>query len=224
MAIGVLILGESNTGKTASLLNMNPDKTLLIQTIRKPLPFQWQKKGWSYFDKNNTDGNIYSTENPQKIHKAMVNTKKEIVVIDDFQYIMANEFMRRGLEKTYDKFTEIQQAAWFILHSIANINKNKRVYILMHYQKDDFGNIRAKTIGKMLDDKIVIEGMFSVVLRTSTENKYKFRTVNDGADLVRTPIDLFNESEIPNDLDYVDQAICKYYDINQEAITQDDNL
>lgn len=214
MGYPILILGESGTGKSASLRNLDPQKTLLMQTIRKPLPFR--SVGWSPIDRNGS-GNVAVTDNWQRIINGIASAQnfgKEVVIIDDFQYLLANEFMRRSNEKSYDKFTEIGYHAWSVMMAAQEQGGNCRVYFLSHTQIDDTGHTKAKTIGKLLDEKITVEGLFSVVLRTAvTDQGYFFSTKNNGADTVKSPIGLFDSSRIDNDLAAVDQQIKNYYEI-----------
>lgn len=211
MGISVMVLGESGTGKSASMRDMNPAETLLIQAIKKPLPFRSNE--WKQLSKEG--GNIFVSDNSSNIIAAMQKTKRKIIIIDDFQYIMANEFMRRSDERGFDKFTEIGRHAWDILTAANQLSDDVRVYILAHTQSDDFGRVRAKTIGKMLDDKISIEGMLTIVLRTSVDGgNYQFRTRNNGSDTVKTPMGMFESEMIENNLKAIDDEICKYYGVN----------
>lgn len=218
MSIATLILGQSGTGKTASLRNLDPAHTLLIQAVKKPLPFR--SKGWAWFGKeSNPQGNIFVTDQAQTIIKLMKGTKRSVIVIDDFQYILANEFMRRVLDKetgnaAFAKYNEIAHNAWSILMAASQLSDEKRVYILGHTQEDDSGHIKAKTIGKLLDEKITIEGLLTIVLRTSVINgQYLFSTKNNGADTVKTPMGLFEDEHIENDLAAADAAIYSYYNL-----------
>lgn len=214
MGISVMVLGESGTGKSASMRDMSPAETLLIQAIKKPLPFRSSE--WKQLPKDG--GNIFVSDNSSNIIAAMQKTKRKIIIIDDFQYIMANEFMRRSDERGFDKFTEIGRHAWDILTSANQLADDVRVYILAHTQSDDFGRVRAKTIGKMLDDKISIEGMLTIVLRTSVDGgNYQFRTRNNGSDTVKTPMGMFESEMIENNLKAIDDEICKYYGVNQDG-------
>jgi len=209
MSISTLILGQSGTGKSASLRNMEPENTLLIQAVKKPLPF---RSKWTIVTKENPSGNIYQTDNADSICHAMANTKRDIVVIDDFQYVMSNEFMRRSNERGYDKFTDIGKNAWNILNMANQMAEGKRVYILSHTENDEQGKIKAKTIGKMLDQVITVEGMFTIVLRSQIINEqYVFSTQNNGQDTCKTPMGMFNDLFIENDLMAVDKAIVDYY-------------
>lgn len=210
MSIATLIIGESGTGKTTSLRNMSPAETLLIQAVKKPLPFRAQ--GWAHFNKDHQDGNIFVTDRSDDILSIMRKTRRKVIVLDDFQYVLANEFMRRSEEKGFDKFTEIGRHAWDIVSAANSLSDDVRVYILGHTQTDDFGKTKIKTIGKLLDEKIVIEGMFSIVLKTMvSDGRYLFATKNNGSDTVKSPIDLFDSDFIDNDLSAVDDAITHYY-------------
>src|SRR5690348_8482881 len=124
MSIATLILGESGTGKSYSLLNLNPSEVLLIQTIKKPLPFR--SKEWQHWNTESKTGNIFVMDDSQKIIHAMAKTKKLIIVIDDWNLIMTNEFMRRSEEKGYQKFTEIGKSAWDLLMNASTLSDNKR--------------------------------------------------------------------------------------------------
>jgi hypothetical protein len=210
-------LGESGSGKSASLRNMDPNKTLLVQAIAKPLPF---KNDWKVFDKETKQGNIFVTDKATDILMLIQNTKRKIIVIDDFQYVMANEFMRRSEERGYDKFTEIGRNAWNILMMAAQLPPDVRVYMLSHSDTNDAGRVKLKTIGRMLDEKITVEGMFTIVMRCVVrDGEYYFTTKNNGSDTVKTPMDMFTEEVIDNDLAMVDARICDYYEIPQSGAT-----
>lgn len=216
MSYACLVLGESGTGKTCSLRNLDPAKTLLIQPVRKPLPFR--AKGWKEALEKGDGGNIFVCNDAAKIVCAMNKAKQEIIVCDDWQYILASQFMARRNEKNYDKFTDIGGAGYDIVKAASELASNKRVYILAHTTTDDLGNIRIKTLGRMLDEKIVVEGMFTTVLRTFVDpgTGFYFLTQNNGHDTVKSPMGMFSARQIENDLSVVDQAICDYYGISNE--------
>lgn len=208
MSIATLILGQSGTGKSTSMRNLNPAETLLIQSIKKPLPFR--SAGWQPLTQSG--GNVYVCDNAAKICQIIEKTQKSIIVIDDFQYIMANEFMRRTTEKGYDKFTDIGRAAWDIFNAATGASDHKRVYILSHTEQNESGTTKIKTIGKMLDEKITLEGMVTICLKTVVTNGvYEFSTQNSGSDTVKSPLGLFESERIDNDLAAVDAAIVEYY-------------
>lgn len=216
MSTAVMILGESGTGKSTSLRNLDPSKVLLIQAIKKPLPFR--ATGWKTRASLKSEGNIIQTDDPGLIEKLLRQSPHEIVVVDDFQYVMANEFMRRNAEKGYDKFNDIGRHAWDILMAAGDLAEHRRVYILAHTQSNDIGKTSIKTIGRMLDDKITPEGLVTIVLRTEVrDGAYFFATQNNGSDTTKSPMGMFPEQLIDNDLAAVDAAICDYYQLTEAA-------
>lgn len=211
MAKKVLIIGESGTGKSASMRNFAKDEILIINVAAKDLPFREPKGG---FEK-------IATDNYREIKKAMQSTSKKVIVIDDVQYLMANEFMRRATEKGFDKFTEIAQNYWDMQQAINKLPEDVIVYELSHLERDQNGNQKAKTIGRMLDEKITVEGMFGIVLKTVVQDgKYYFQTQNSGSDTCKSPIGMFQNFLIDNDLKAVDKAIREYYDLPESTSTK----
>lgn len=214
MSAAVMILGESGTGKTASLRNLNPDDVLLIQPVRKPLPFR--SVGWRAFE-TGKGGNVFATDNAEKIVALMTRSPHPIVVIDDFQYVLSNEFMRRSDEKGFEKFSDIGRHAWEILSAATKLSDDRRVYILAHTASDEFGRVRMKTVGKLIDEKITPEGLVTICLRTVVrDGQYLFSTQNSGNDTCKSPMGMFAEREIENDLAAVDAAIVDYYGIGSD--------
>lgn len=216
MSTAIMILGESGTGKSTSLRNLDPKQTMLIQVVRKPLPFR--AKEWGYWDKEkNSTGNVFVTDHCETIIRYMRKTSKKIIIIDDFQYMLANEYMRRTAERGYEKFTDIGKNAWEVITAASDLAPDVRVYILAHTETND-GKTKMKTIGKMLDEKITPEGLFTIVLKTAVmDGHYKFITRNSGSDTVKSPMGLFDDEKIDNDLAVIDAAICEYYDLTREA-------
>lgn len=203
MATVTLILGKSGSGKSTSLRNFNPNEVALIQVIRKPLPFPgaaaWQP---------------LVTDDHDKIIRASRKTQRKVIVIDDFQYMLANEFMRRSAEKGFEKFTEIGRHTWDVFDALLKLPDDVRVYILSHTEESDAGQIKMKTIGKMLDEKITLEGMVTIVLRSVVQDGHNFfSTRNNGSDTTKAPMGMFEDDLIDNDLAAVDAAICSYYSI-----------
>lgn len=204
MGIPVFILGRSGTGKSTSLRNFKSGEILHINVMSKPLPFKGRF------------AETYNGDNYAEIAKAINKTKCKSIVIDDAQYLMANEFMRRSFEKGYDKFTEIANNFWTLINSITNdLPFDVIVYFLMHTDTDENGNEKAKTIGKLLDEKICIEGMSSIVLKTAVKDGvYSFLTQNNGHDTVKSPLGMFKTFEIENDLKAVDNTIREYWELD----------
>lgn len=131
--------------------------------------------------------------------------------------MMANEYMRRTNERGFEKFTEIGLHAWQLLVDLAQLPDDIRVYVLSHVDESDSGQIKIKTIGKMLDEKITLEGMVTIVLRTHVDGeRFCFATQNNGSDTTKSPMGLFESRMIDNDMAMVDAAICDYYEIKPQ--------
>jgi|SRR5580765_5195083 len=212
MAAVTFIIGESGTGKSRSLKSLDPKNTLLIQAIPKPLPFQTGE--WKRLNKDNPTGNVLVSDNAQQIVKWLSQTKRDIIVIDDLQFVMANEFMRRSGEVGFQKFNELARNLFDIMQACVNLPENKRVYLLSHSEVDEDGRIRAKTLGKMINNVLTLEALVTIVLRTEVVNgNYQFRTQNNGHDTVKSPEGLFSGESVDNDLSAVDAAIKAYYQI-----------
>lgn len=214
MGTATLILGESGTGKSTSLRNLDPTRTLLIQCINKPLPFS--SRDWKLRTKDNPNGNIYRTDKTDSIVNVLSKAPHEIIVIDDYQAVMVNELMSKCNERGYDKFTSIGKNAWDVFNAAGAGSDNRRVYILAHTQTDDFGSVRMKTVGKLVDSTLVPEGYFTIVLRTHVANgSYSFSTQSNGSDCCKSPMGMFDSLLIENDLAIIDETICHYYEINK---------
>lgn len=206
MGIPILVLGESGTGKSASLRNFQPEEVGVVNVCGKPLPFRSRIE-------------TFKSDDYLQIEKALKASPKKALVIDDCQYLMANEFMRTAKVNGYQKFTDIAQNFWTLVRLVIDeLPEDVLVYFLGHIERDANGNEKFKTIGKMLDEKITVEGMFTVVLKTYVrDGLYQFSTRNSGSDTVKTPIGLFEEPYIDNDLKAVDAAIRDYYNIKSKA-------
>lgn len=216
MGTATLILGDSGTGKSTSLRNLNPEEVILVKAVGKPLPFK--SRDWTPWDAAQKKGTVVNTDKWEFIVGVIKRAReygKRIVIIDDFQYVMSNEFMRRSDEKSFDKFTEIGRHAWEVIKAAQDAPDDLRVYFLAHTEETAMGRVKMKTIGKMLDEKITVEGMFTIVLRTLTrDDQFFFTTKNNGADTVKSPMGMFGANEIDNDLAFVDATICDYWGLS----------
>ncbi len=223
MSNTILIIGESGSGKSTSIRNLKSEETFLFNVLDKPLPFRGYKKQYIKTTNEARKANYLSTDNYglviatlKKINEERLEIKN--IIIDDFQYIMANEFMKRATERGFDKFTEIGQHAWSIVNTLIGLRENIDCFVLSHTDTDASGRVKPKTIGKMLDDKITLEGMFTVVLHALIlEGKYKFLTQNDGIHVAKSPMDMFKNKLIDNDLSYIKEQMTLYFneDIDQ---------
>ena len=204
MGIPVLILGESGTGKSCSMRRCTPDRFGVINVSGKPLPFR-------------TALRTYNTDDYTAVMGALIKSKAPSVVIDDSQYLMVNTLMRRMSEKSYDKFTDIAKAHWGLVQCvIQQLPPERIVYFMSHVERDQQGNEKAKTVGRMIDQYITLEGLFTIVLKTHvSDGRYTFITQNSGFDTVKTPMEMFSEIEIDNDLLMVDDTIREYYGLNE---------
>lgn len=210
MGIPVLALGESGSGKTMSIRKLNPASTVICMVEKQRLPF---KANFPMALKNANYAGI-STLFKQIADGERPNIKA--VVIDDSQYLLVNEFFDKAAEKGYDKFTSIALNFRNLIHYVnVALPDDVIVYFLHHTQVDDYGRTKAKTIGKLLDEKLTVEGCFDVVLMTErNQDGYWFRTHGTKNDPVKTPLEMFQEDLIPNDLAIIDDAIRNYYEMN----------
>ena len=207
MAIPVLIIGKSGSGKSTSLRNCtnNPEWNM-VNVLDKPLPFK---------------GKIPSivTDDYQQVMKSLAGSKAKSIVIDDAGYLITNYFMKNHSSKgagnaIFSMYNTLADNFWNLIEFIKKLPADKIVYIIMHEDINDFGDIKPKTIGKMLDEKICLEGMFTIVLRCVQENgKHLFITQADGGAVSKSPMGMFESLEIDNDLLTVDKAIREYYGI-----------
>nr|DAJ22322.1 MAG TPA: RecA like NTPase recombinase [Myoviridae sp. ct6nn14] len=215
MGLPVLIIGESGSGKSTSMRNFQPGELGIINVSRKPLPFRTSLK-------------CVNTDNYMQIDDTITKAKAKSLVIDDAQYLMANEFMRNAKVNGYQKFTDIALNFWTLVQTVVNnLPDQKIVYFMAHTERDASGNEKMKTIGKMLDEKITIEGLFTIVMKTVVQDgRYMFSTQTNGQDTVKTPMGMFDQPLIDNDLRMVDMTIREYYglpkNINQEE-NKDEN-
>lgn len=200
-----MIIGQSGSGKSTSLRNFGPEDAFVVNVSGKPMPFK------------NNGLKVWKSNNYQMITKALADAPHPSIVIDDATYLMTDEFMRTSNVKGYDKFTDMANNFYNLVKSASALPDDKIVYFLGHVEIDANGNEKFKTIGKMLDEKICLEGMFTIVLKTVVQDgKYMFQTQTNGHDTAKSPMGMFTESLIDNDLKVVDDTIRKYYNIQEE--------
>ena len=209
--MGVLLMGASGSGKSTSLRNLPAEETAIINITNKPMPFR-NKDNKKIVCLKDFNADSYD-ELYKQIIKAIQGTKKRIVVVDDSSYMMSFENFEKATNKGFDKFTTMAKNYYDLIKSAISCDGEKIVYIITHEEIDDVNQLyRPKTIGKMLSNQLVIEGLFSIVLRSLYKNgEYIFQTQNDGTSVCKSPMDMFEQKEMPNDLYEVDKLIREYY-------------
>lgn len=205
MAIPVLIIGKSGSGKSTSLRNCvdNPDWNL-IRVLDKPLPFRGKINGWH-------------TDDYQSVMKCIASSKANSIVLDDAGYLITNMFMRGHASQgagnaIFGFYNKIGDSFWNLIQFIVHLPGDKIVYVVMHEEQTDLGDIKPKTIGKVLDEKVCVEGMFTIVLRCIEESgRHMFVTQSADGAVSKSPIGMFEDLTIDNDLKLVDDTIREYY-------------
>lgn len=196
-----MIYGQSGTGKSTSLRNFTNDEVAVINVSGKPLPFRSKLT-------------TYDTDNYTKISSALGKIERKSIVIDDATYLMVNEFMRTAKVAGYQKYTDMAVNFNSLVAQASQLANDKIVYFLGHSDLKDDGTEHFKTIGKMLDNYVTVEGKFTIVLKTVVQDgKYYFSTHNSGQDTVKSPLGMFESNYVDNDLKAVDAIIRDYYGI-----------
>ncbi len=224
MAQEIIIIGQSGTGKSTSLTELDSTTTAIINPAKKALPFKGFKSKYKEWNKENPTGNLFNVDNAAQIIQVLdyIDTKRpEIrnVIIDDANYIMAFEYIKRAKETGFQKFTDIGVNYSNIITKGCGLRENINFIVMMHPEVDTdaLGNkiIKAKSVGKLVDQYLNIEGMFSIVLYTKVIKlekglDYVFITQNDGSNTGKSPRGMFDALEIKNDLSFVIKKIEEY--------------
>lgn len=207
MAQMLLVMGESGTGKSTSLRNCDPVTTAVVNPVGKPLPFK------NHFELLN---NVTDARTITKYMKEQAAAGKKLIVVDDFQYILAVPYMNRIKETGWDKYNDFGANYFDIINVCKDLPDDVVVAYMTHLETLENGLTTVKLIGKLLREKITIEGLFTVVLRTGVnEGKYYFYTQNSGKDTVKSPLGMFPAYAIDNDLNYVADKIRNFYEIGE---------
>lgn len=209
----ILIYGKSGSGKTRSLLHFGAEEIFLVNVAGKELPI---RNKFKYISK---------TDNVDTIIAALQRMPCKTAVIDDAGYLMTNMFMRghsqpkRG-SSSFDLYNDIADSFWRLIWTIKELPNDVNVYVIMHEDTNDYGDTKLRTIGKLLNDKVCIEGLSTIVLRCVTMgNEHCFRTTTDGNDITKTPEGMFDGDRIENDLKAADQKIRAFY--GDEEVSND---
>ena len=210
MGIPVLILGESGSGKSASLRNFKKGEIGILNIAGKPLPFKSELEPFNV----SREAKKMGVDRYSLIKEIAKKSKANSIVIDDSQYLLAFDSFDKAKETGYGKFTDMAVNFESLIEFVINeLDENKIVYFLHHCEVTDFGKTKAKTIGKMLDNQLTLEGLFSIVLLCQTDGAtHKFITQSDGTTTVKSPMEMFDK-EINNDLKMVDTTIREYYNL-----------
>ena len=211
MAEAVLIYGKSGSGKSRSMINFAEDEILLVNVCGKRQPF---KKQFKY---------VYNSDNYENIKAQLFKMPCMAAVIDDAGYLMSNEWMSKHSKpksgsSSFDIYNEIADHFYDLLVFIKNcLPPEKIVYIILHEESNDYGDVKLRTIGKLLDQKVCIEGMVTICLRCVAQDKqHMFSVQSNGQDISKSPEDMFETATIPNDLKFVDMTIREYYNFPSE--------
>jgi len=216
MSSSILIIGESGCGKSTSVKTLPPEETMIVNVIGKSLPFRGFKNKYKKLSPDGLEGNYYINDDPSsilRVIKLINETRLDIkyLVIDDFGYTLTNSFMRRASEVGYKKFTDIGVAAFKVFDSITSLRDDLFCFVIMHTEIDQNGKYKPRTIGKMIDQYVVIEGKFTCVYHALIiEGKHKFLTNNDGVHMARSSMGMHEEMLIDNDLMAIVNRINQY--------------
>lgn len=213
MGIPVFVIGRSGSGKTYSIKNFKADEVGVISVEKGRLPFKTDIKTVKIPKDFTVNTNAQLNAAKYAWIEMIINkSKAKSIIIDDSQYLLVNELFDRSKEKGYDKFIDIAVNFRDLVHFVNDMpDDDKIVYFLHHSESDTDGREKAKTIGRMLDEKLTLEGCFDIVLYCQD---HKFYTQAEGMSTAKTPEGLFDDVEIPNDLKAVDKAIREYYGLN----------
>jgi hypothetical protein len=199
MARLVFVLGKSGTGKTTSMRNLKKDEVNIISATGKELPFK-------------NDITQYTAPSYNHLYNAIEKATAPIVVIDDANYFMSFEEMNRVQEVGYNKFTQMAQNFFKMIQAITSKESDQTFYVMAHSADTEDGHLQLKTTGKLLSEKIVLEGLTNIVIASDVtpDNDFVFRVKTDGTG-VKSPLGMFNEPTVPNDLKEVNKIINDYY-------------
>lgn len=216
MAIPVLIIGESGTGKTTSARNLDPKTTMILKVVNKPLPFKNNKE----YKKENK--NCYVTDNYDELIKILKGVDQQekmkhikTIVIDDASYLLTYQLFEKAKDVGYTKFVDIALSFNALAKTILQLKRDDLVVYLLGHQQEKDGKVKFKAPGNMVDEKLCVEGLFTIVFNTNVNNEgYWFIIQNNGTNTSKCPMGMFETNMIENNLVIVNKAISDYYGID----------
>lgn len=211
MAKLICIMGESGSGKTTSMRNLDPSATYYIDCDGKGLPW----KGWKN-QYNEEKKNYFRTRNIPKIESLLINISGQAphiktIVVDTLNTCMIDKEMKSMKEKGFDKWIDLNQFIWNLIEDAGKLRDDLTVIFVMHSEtlRDDFGYVhtRIKTNGRKME-KVGLESLFNTVLLTKRvdSGKYIFETQSQNS-TAKSPMGAFETFEIDNDIQKVLEAL-----------------
>ena len=210
MGVPVLILGESGSGKSASLRNFEPNEICIYNVANKPMPFRKKLP-------------VLATANYNDIKTSIAKGYRKTYVIDDSQYLLCFESFAKAKESGYGKYTDMALHFYNLIQFVITQTPDDTIVYFLHHTETDgnTGKVKAKTLGKMLDTQLTVEGLFAIVLMCTTDGKrHTFITQSDGLTTCKSPMDML-DPEMDNDLKLVDDKIREYYEMGKRVKTDD---
>lgn len=222
----VFVVGKSGTGKSTSIRNLDPRETFIINVCNKDLPFRGSSSKYKRKSEDHK-GNLFVTNDYNQIIQTISGIGQcrpdiKTIIIDDFNYILTHQVFENAMQKGFDKFTIMAKSINDILEKIQSVRNDLYVFIMWHTELDTDGSHKIKTVGKMIDNQITPEGLATIVLHTQIKDKkYYFLTQHDGVHLAKSPMEMFENVLIENDLQYVIEKMNEYYGtISNEDVPQ----
>ena len=209
MGIPVLVIGESGSGKSTSLRNFKPNEIGIYNVAGKPLPFRGKFPM------------MMTISDPDAIMDSLRKNSVNCYAIDDSQYLMSFKLINKWQENGYGKYTEIAKDFKGLVDTVVkNTSPDTIVYFLHHTERSEDGHIKAKTSGKMIDNWLTLEGLFStVIMAVATESKHMFITQNDGTSTCKSPMGML-DNPMDNDLKLVDSKIREFYELKPIGVVE----
>lgn len=199
MARLIFVLGHPGTGKSSSLRSLKKDEVGYISVTGKELPFK-------------SDIKPVVAKSPTEVTALVSKSSKPIIVVDDVNYLFTFQVFGRSQEKDqFQVFRDIGNNFYKLVETILNKETEQNIYLFGHIELNDKNLVQLKTAGKTIRDNIAPEGLTNIVLEAVNDlDEFVFKVRSDGTG-VKSPIDMFEDKTIPNDLKLVNEKINAYY-------------